>query len=286
MKVTIGIPTFNREDFLKIMAKSLYQSDLSAKTNIRVYDDCSTEFDKAYLHSIFPTAVSIKVNPYNLRADRNMYLMYADFLKTGDDYFFNGDADLIFNKQWLKKGLEMIQKTNGILSLFNTSSHESIKFVDDQLCIKDSIGAAGTLFTRERVLNIMDSFDSIEKVHRFDWQWCHYLKGIGIEINCVNQSLVQHIGYKGQNSRLYFDVGKNYQIESLDEGQLLHDIFVESMDTIRSKEQERTKKLLLLNAKKANDFCYHFKRCIIIVLKAIMPLGLYNKLKSKKQKQI
>ncbi|WP_299399508.1 glycosyltransferase [uncultured Gelidibacter sp.] len=280
MRVTIGIPTFNREDLLKIMAKSLYNSDLSAETSIRVYDDCSTEYDKEYLNSIFPTAASINVNSNNLRADKNMYFMYADFLKNGDDYFFNADADLIFNKHWLKKGLELIQKTDGVLSLFNTNAHKSYQLIDNQLCLKETIGAAGTLFTREQVLNIMVYFDSIEKVQRFDWQWCNYLKVIGVKINCVNQSLVQHIGYKGQNSRLYFDVGKNYQIESLEEGQVVHDIFVNSIDAIRIKESERAIKLSQLNAERANDFWYHFKRCIIIVLKVITPSSLYNKLKS------
>ena len=53
MKVTIGIPTYNRKELLVVMATSLYKSELGDAVNIRVYDDCSAEYDALFLKELF-----------------------------------------------------------------------------------------------------------------------------------------------------------------------------------------------------------------------------------------
>jgi hypothetical protein len=175
------------------MAKSLYKSDLSVPHNIRIYDDCSTEYGGDFLRKLFPTARSVKINPVNLRADKNMYKMYADFISTGDDYFFNADSDIIFNNQWLNAAVGLIEKTDGVLSLLNANSHKHHKIIDDTLCLKNSVGAAGVFFSRKRLLELLAYFDSIEQVKGFDWQWSEYFVNNEIKIYCTNKSLVQHI---------------------------------------------------------------------------------------------
>ncbi len=168
MKVTIGVPTFNRKELLEIMAKSLYDSDLAGVCNIRIYDDCSTAYDKDYLRKLFPTAVSIKVNLSNIKADKNIYQMYTDFLESGDDYFFNADSDIIFNSEWLNKGIEMVNRTEGILSLFNANSHKSYSMIGNEFYLKESIGSAGTLFIRDRVFELFQHFNSLDDIGNFD----------------------------------------------------------------------------------------------------------------------
>jgi hypothetical protein len=259
------------------MAKSLYKSDLSVPHNIRIYDDCSTEYGGDFLKKLFPTARSVKINPVNLRADKNIYQMYADFISTGDDYFFNADSDIIFNNQWLNTAVELIEKTDGVLSLFNANSHKHYKITDDILCLKNSVGSAGVFFSRNRLRELLTYFDSTEQVKGFDWQWSEYFVNNKIKIYCTNKSLIQHIGYCGQNSGLYFDIGRNYKIETIEDGQIMNDIFEKSMDNIMIKEKEIT----TVNQKLMNDFNYCFKRCILILVKKIMTEPVYNKLKSK-----
>ena len=282
MTVTIGIPTYNRTNILEIMSRSLYKSDLTVSHNIRIYDDCSTEYDKYFLEKLFPTAKSIKTNLYNLKADKNMYQMYDDFISTGDDYFFNADSDLLFNNQWLNTALELIERTEGVLSLFNANSHRPYKILDDTLCLKNTVGSAGVFFSRNRLIELLRYFDSIEQVKGFDWQWSEYLRKNKIKLYCVNKSLVQHIGYNGQNTGLYFDVGRNFKIETAEDGQIMNDIFEEMVDDMMIKEKEREEefgKIANINEKLRNDFKYCFKRCIIIILKKIMPKKTFNKLK-------
>jgi hypothetical protein len=280
--VTIGITTYNRANILEIMAKSLYKSDLSVPHNIRIYDDQSTEYGIYFLEKLFPTAKSIRINRHNLKADKNMYQMYADFISTGDDYFFNADSDIIFNNRWLNAAMELIAKTEGVLSLFNANSHEPYKIVNDTLCLKNTVGAAGTFFSRNRLAELMNRFDSIEQVKGFDWQWSEYFRNNNIKIYCVNKSLVQHIGYDGQNTGLYFDVGKDYKIETVEDGQIMNDIFEKSLDAIMLREKEKEEETAAkdrINEEHMNDFNYCFKRCVIIIIKKILPKIIVNKLR-------
>jgi glycosyltransferase involved in cell wall biosynthesis len=238
--VTIAVPTYNRLDFVKKMAASLYRSDLSIPHNIRIYDDCSTEYGTNELSKIFPAAASITRNKTNVRADTNMYLFYRDFLSTTDEYLFNADSDLIFQKGWLPRSLDMIKETDGVLTLFNANSHPAKKIINEKFCIKDTIGAAGTLFTRSRIEELMRNFFIIDKigVRSFDWKWSNYFTQHNIPIYCVNESLVQHIGYTGQTTVFgAFDFGKNFTVDSPENGQIINDMFELFLEKLSGNEE-------------------------------------------------
>jgi len=271
--LTIGIPTYNRKNLLEIMASSLYESNISITHNIRIYDDCSTEYGVDELKRIFPTAATIKINKINLKSDKNIYQMYTDFLSTSDQLLFNADSDLIFSKNWLNTALKLFERTKGILTVFNANSHKSYQTIDGELCLKRTIGSAGTLFSRDRVSELIKKINSMDIVKAFDWQFTEYFNSIGIPIYCVNNSLVQHIGYVGQNSKYYFDFGRNYKIETVKQGQIINDIFEKFIDDIRNLENERD----ILN----NSLLYHLRRCMILMLKKILPKKIFNRLRAK-----
>lgn len=229
--ITIAVPSYNRLALLKIMAKSLYASDLSVPHQIRIYDDCSSEYDIGTIRKVFPDAAVISRGERNLRADGNMHRMYEDFLTTTDEYFFNADSDLLFCKDWLNRALEYIKDTDGILSLFNAGSHPVQEAVNEKFCVKQHIGAAGTLFTRKRIEEIMKQFP--DKTESFDWKWSRFFNENNARIFCVNNSLVQHIGYNGQNTNPFsFDYGRNFIVDSAENGQAINDIFELFLDTL------------------------------------------------------
>jgi len=281
--LTIGIPTYNRKKILEVMASSLYESDISIPHNIRIYDDCSTEYGIEKLKEIFPTATSIKINDVNLKADKNTYQMYHDFLSTSDELFFNADSDLIFKKDWIKTALKLFEKTNGILSVFNANSHESYKIIDDELCLKKTIGAAGTLFHRDRLSEFLANIASPDTLTEIDWQFSKYFNSIELPIYCVKNSLVQHIGYFGQNSKYFFDFGRNFKVETSNQGQIINDIFEKFIDTIRNLEKEKDINDQVIN-KQNNSFFYHLRRCMFLLIKTILPKKIFNFLKAKKNK--
>lgn len=228
--LTIGITTHNRFAILEKMAKSLYDSKLSSPYCIRIYDDASTEFTIDDLRQIFPNAITIIQNEKSVGADKNSYLMYEDFLKSNDDYLFNADSDLIFRSDWLERGLKLLNKSDGVLSLFNARITKSVK-ISDYFVEKEKTGAAGILMTRKCVNQIMNNFkyqDLVGKVPLFDYKWCAYLRSRGTRILSVKESLVQHIGINGQNSDFRnFDYGIGFKVDSLNQGQIFNDLLMD-----------------------------------------------------------
>jgi hypothetical protein len=268
--VTIGITTYNRLETLKITASSLYQSDISIPHNIRIYDDNSTEFGKDELEKLFPTAASIRVNTKNMKSDQNIFGMYEDFLATPDEYLFNADSDLIYRKNFLVAALELVKKTSGILTLFNAASHPVYREIDNDLCLKKTIGSAGTLFHRSRVEEVVKYIHPQKDTRSLDWRFSNFFDGNDIPVYCVKKSLVQHIGYSGQNSFYCFDYGKNYTVESVEQGQIINDILEDYARKINRLENERM-----------DNLPYHLKRVFVIIMKKILPSGFYNSLRQK-----
>lgn len=230
--------------------------DFPIPCNIRIYDDCSSEYDISEIKKIFPTAASIRRNERNFKADMNMFLFYKDFLSTNDEYLFNADSDIIFNKNCISKALDLIKYTDGVLSVFNATSHPPKEIIDENLCIKETIGAAGTFFSRKRIEEIVNYFSSQSSSEKtsFDWKWSKFLVENNIRIFCTNISLVQHIGYYGQNTIIkykgykkiatykpYFDYGRNFIIDTIETGQIINNIFEKFIDQNRIEDERIVK---------------------------------------------
>ena len=211
MKITIGITSYNRANYLEKCAKSLVVIDNLNNCNVRIYDDCSTEYDTAFLKKLFPYAKEIIRREKNMKSDKNIALMYENFLNTGDDILINADSDLIFRADVITLVNKLLPKTDGILSLYNSTIHKSIEEIDvdgEKLLIKNDLGSAGTVFSREIVEKIMKNVNS---GINFDWRWSEYLKNSGYKILCVKNSYVQHLGLEGQNNDgIRYDYGLGF----------------------------------------------------------------------------
>lgn len=212
MKIVIGITTYNRKAYLLKFKESLYASRNIDKCKIRVYDDHSTEYDIDFLRKIFPGAESIVRNIKNMGSDKNISLMYEDFLKASDDLLINADSDLIFHPDWFNFVKENFKYTDGVLSLYNSSEHPAIHTIEiknNLVCVKEHIGSAGTVFEKKIIDRIVRN---IKPGKSFDWRWSKYLNKNGIRLLVSNQSYIQHIGIDGQNCDMFFltDFGLNF----------------------------------------------------------------------------
>ena len=238
INLTIGITVYNRQEMLNRTIHSLLNSQLNNDDfyiNIRVYDDCSTEFTEEYIKSLFPMNIDYYRHEKNHGADYNMGFMYRRFLETGDDVLFNCDSDLIFDKNWLSAISQYLFQTDGVLSLFNTSSHP-IKNKYGELCTKESVGNAGTVMTRQIVKNICESIDENEMQYSLDWNWCSLLNASKIKIYCTTRSYVQHIGINGFNSgNSGMDIGMGFQVDGAINGQILGDVL---FDVVNNYSQD------------------------------------------------
>lgn len=236
--ITIGITTYNRLDLLTKIAASLYDSKLMYPYSIRIYDDASSGLSRENLLGLFPNAVSIHCHEKNQGSDANLWYMYNDFLNTNDDYLFNADSDLIFAHDWLNVLMEKIYETDGILSLFNTNRHGDLKqtgvFVE-----KESLGSAGTCFTRERVKEFVEALSQSNTKFSLDWKWSKFFRDRGVRLCATRQSYVQHVGFEGYNSSFgNVAYGQGFLVDTLYNGQVLNDV----LEEVTAKKRESANK--------------------------------------------
>ena len=212
LTITLGVTTYNRVDILEKMATSLQGTrglDRSG-VHLRVYDDCSTDFEVPYLQSLFPGATEVVRRPHNLGANGNMHQMHLDFLETGDDLLFYADADLIYHPDWLDFLLSMMPHTDGVFRVYNSAQARSLATVrlgEHDVVSKEYLGSAGVALSRDHVADIVEA---CPVTATFDWDWSHYLHQKGVRLLVSKRSYVQHIGMTGYNSdgSLFIDFGR------------------------------------------------------------------------------
>ena len=212
MKITIGITLFNRLDYVKKMCLSLQHSIGLEQCSIRIYDDCSDEFSVDEIKKEFPFVSEFKRRDHNLGSDFNIQQMYRDFLETGDDVLVNCDSDMIFHSEWINKIRELLPFTDGVLSCYNSALHTPVEHLainNEKVVRKDSIGSAGTVFSRDIVQSIVYN---IKPSYKYDWDWSRYLSTRGIRLFVTERSYIQHIGIVGQNcdAAQIIDYGLNF----------------------------------------------------------------------------
>lgn len=227
-KLMIGICTYNRKNLIEYTSRSLGEVEGIQNTCVRIFDDCSTEYDKQYLNKKYPMADKITINKENLGADHNTQKMFKDFANSDNEYLFIADSDLIFNTDILKQienGIKELEEKNEtvIFSLFNAHTHKVIGDYSERFEIKKDIGSAGTVISKEAVEKFINKEYS-NKIS-FDNFYCNMLTKEGARIFCTKNSYVQHIGITGQNSFLNsVDMGINFKVDTIDNAEAIIDI--------------------------------------------------------------
>lgn len=227
-KLMVGICTYNRKDILEYASRSFSNIDEIENVDVRIYDDCSTEYDEVYLRQKYPMASEIVVNEKNVGANFNTRKLLTDFVKSENDYLFIADSDLVFNKDILfhiERGIDELEskKKLVIFSLFNAQTHPIIEKFSEDFVIKKDVGSAGTVISKEAV-KIFINENYYEK-SPFDGFYCNILREKGAQIFCSKKSYVQHIGIIGQNSFLdCVDMGIDFKIDTINNAEAIIDV--------------------------------------------------------------
>lgn len=193
------------------MKRSLRETVDLETAHIRVYDDCSTDYNEVFLHTMFPDAQRILRSRQNLGCDENLHQAMRDFLTTEDEVFVIADSDLIFHPEWLRFLRRSFHLTDGVMSLYNSCLHPPVEQVSlgaVPFVRKSAIGAAGTVMNRDSVNIIVDS---LKRASHIDWKFSTILETAGIRLLVSEQSFVQHIGIHGTyNVGVKTDFGLNF----------------------------------------------------------------------------
>ena len=197
MSLAICITTFNRKRLVEANARSLQKAKLTKATKIIVLDDASSEFDVAWLKAIYPQSASIfRREATTGDASLAAFDAMSRLVATGADVLLLLDSDFIVNPNFLKPALQQLTKSEGLLSLFNTPTHPTLR-EEGSLLIKPSVGAAATLWTRECALDVLKN---VARGKYWDWRFSSYFENNSKNIYCVKTSLAQHLGlFEGQH---------------------------------------------------------------------------------------
>lgn len=229
MNIAIGITSFNRKEYLQAMVDSLRRSRGIERCAIRVYDDCSSDYDKETLRELIPEATEIVRRDTNMGSDRNIRQMYIDFLKTTDDVFVAIDSDLLFNPTWIEFIEKYFPKTDGIMSLYNSAMHATIGKVQIEDVIfaeKEHVGSAAVVMSRDVVQMIADNIPAGDA---YDWRWSKYLRKTEKRLLVSDISYIQHVGLHGYNcdGSCSVEFGLNFYPEDVKDRKIVIDFFQE-----------------------------------------------------------
>ncbi|MDR3195448.1 MAG: glycosyltransferase family 2 protein [Endomicrobium sp.] len=199
MKLMIAIPVYNRKQFLEITARSLYECSNVEKTDIKIFNDCSIEFDSTYLRQLFNTRNAEVVDrKENLKSNRNTYQIILDFLNTNNDVLFICDSDLLLRPDTLDYIFNNFNRTDGFLGLYNSYMHRDLYF-DGEFIYKEDVGFAGICISKE----LLKSFvaNQKERQNSMDFRLSEFLIKKDVRLMVPKNSLVEHIGFDGENAK-------------------------------------------------------------------------------------
>jgi hypothetical protein len=198
MKLMVAIPVYNRKQFLEITARSLYECLNVEKVNIKIFNDHSTEFDSTYLKCLFNTSnVEVVDRKENLKSNRNTYQIILDFLNTNNDVLFICDSDLLLRPDTLDHIFNNFNRTDGFLGLYNSYMHRDLYF-DGEFVYKEDVGFAGICVSRELLKSFVSS--QKERQNSMDFKLSYFLIKKGIRLMVPKNSLLEHIGFDGENA--------------------------------------------------------------------------------------
>ncbi len=261
-KIAVGIPTYNRRYFVEANARSLARVKIPdfCDVQIVVADDASTEYDAAYLASIYPENTIVERRSVNSGgADYAIFDLARRCLELNADAILILDSDLVMSKNLIERGLPLLSETHGCVSLFNTSNHP-IAEVLGALVVKETVGSAGTLWKRELAQEIVDN---VPAGPSWDWRYSEYINKTGRKIYVSSASLVQHIGcWNGQNSSVFSgDYGAGFCDEGPENAYVILEAATAAISALGNKvkeletkliEQERWIRILEKNSEQAN----------------------------------
>ena len=195
IKVMIAIPMCERQEYTHFTASVLMSQDGVTSNDIYVFrDNCKLNPASRQIRNWYGPNVTIIDSPVKLNADKNTRRSVEEFVRTKYDYVLILDTDLILAANWRIELARQLKFTQGIVTLYNSNQHTTVK-CGEMLCVKKDIGSAGVVMSQARALQSLQTTDDL-----FDWGFCGIFQKNNIPIYAFRHSVAFHIGSTGQNT--------------------------------------------------------------------------------------
>lgn len=199
MKLMIAVPVYNRAEYVDIVAKSLSECKLIEQADVRVYDDCSCDFDINYLEEKFKP-VNAKIKRRSKRSpctENNAFEMMTDFKTSNNDVLLICDSDLLLRPDSLEFLHNNFKLTDGFMSLYNSDLHLTLK-KGTIFDLKLDVGFAAMCLSKELVSLILEYKNPLFG----DLKISKIISKNNIRVLVPANSMVQHIGISGKHGSL------------------------------------------------------------------------------------
>ncbi|MCL2145377.1 MAG: glycosyltransferase family 2 protein [Endomicrobia bacterium] len=252
MKIMITIPVYNRMKYVEILAKSLSECRQIGKADIRVYDDCSTDFGIDYLNNQFlPLNAKIKRREKRSACTANNYFeMMTDFANSDKDVLFLCDSDLLLRPDALEYLERVFPLTDGFMTLYNSDLHLTVK-EGKEFDLKLDIGHAAACISKKCI----SIFLKHNNPGMGDFKLSETMVDNNIRILAVKNSRVQHIGVEGKNSSKMIGMDYSASFEPLSKHN--KEVVDELIPLLLQTQSSLIKKLMFEDKYRRDGFFLH-----------------------------
>lgn len=252
MKIMIVIPTYNRKKYVDILARSLSECKGIEKADIRVYDDCSTEYGIDYLNEKFsPINAKIKRREQRSACTANNYFeMMTDFSNSDNDILFLCDSDLLLRPDALEYLDRIFSQTDGFMTLYNSDLHLTVK-EGAEFDMKLDIGHAAACISKKCV----SMFLKLNNPGMGDFRLSETMIKNGIRILAPRKSYVQHVGVEGKHSSKLSGMDFSMSFEPV--SQHNKEVLAALMPVLMQRQSALIKNLLFSDKYRRDGFFLH-----------------------------
>lgn len=216
----IAISTYNRKAEVVACLECLEAARGIENWRVIIHDDASSDFDIAAITSHLPFECSVFRNPVNLGGDENNVTMLKACVDQGASRIFLLDSDMIVSTDVFEFIENVFERTQGVLSVYNSILHAEASMIDADLVAKQSIGAAATIWDANLLHTVLDKLDGFQI---FDWQFCRILDQQKVQLCVAKQSRAQHIGINGDHTAEFgqLEYGIGFSVETAEQARAL-----------------------------------------------------------------
>ena len=199
-KYALLITVKNRVSYVKLLSENLHYVHVTDVADVFVFDNGSTEFSPSDLEAWFHKATVIEINCIH-DADvvtRQAFEFFSSNLT--HDILVNIDSDALLHPTWSNFIDEVLPRSDGILSLYNSGApyHRSFNCTH-VTCQKNTTGALGMVLRREILSEALKMVNNSKSKpgDQFDWALCKYFMQHRLSIYVPRSSLLLHYGVHG-----------------------------------------------------------------------------------------
>jgi hypothetical protein len=224
----IAIPTYDRLPELIACLTCLREARGLDRYRIFIRDDASTKFGPDELAQLMPLAERIDRNAVNCGPDLNQVRLLRDCIAAGARRVIVLDSDMIVSPAALDFAERAFERTDGVLSLYNSQHHREVRGIDEELVEKRSIGGAATCWGAALLASVLDGLGTVRGAYdTWDWQAVYLLRAMRRRMIVSRRSYAQHLGISGQNNRRFgsIDYGSGFVIETNSQARFMAAVF-------------------------------------------------------------